>query len=696
MASLRLMIVLCLTTWVSATPDTTIFDPKGDHFDKVIFRPRRGHDAHRGSHGPHKGHHVPPKRNGSTPSGPNVSPKEKQPRPFFVFGDSLVDNGNNNFLITGARADLPPYGIDSKDHSPTGRFSNGLNIPDVISEFIGSEPTLPYLSPELTGQKLLIGANFASAGVGILNDTGFQFLNVLRMPLQLEYFKEYQQRLSLAIGDAQAKQHVNRALVLISLGGNDFVNNYYLYPGSARSQLMSLSDYVTYLIAEYRKILEKLYELGSRRVVVMGTGPLGCAPAERMQHSLTGDCAADLQAAAALFEPQLTRMIQDLNAKHHGDVFIAANTKLMHHDMITDPKAFGLGAENDPPPNPNIESTHRALFVFGDSLVDNGNNNYLATSARADSPPYGIDLPDHRPTGRFSNGLNLPDTIGELIGTGPVLPFLDPTLTGQNLLNGANFASAGIGILNDTGIQFVNIIRMPYQMDDFETYRNRLTDLIGIEKTKKLIDNALFLISCGGNDFVNNYFLIRYSLRSFQYKIPEYVPFIISEYEKILKRLYDLGARKVLVTGAGPLGCVPASLARFSKKGECAADLQQASELYNVQLVNMVSSLNKKIGSNVFITVQTHLLHLNFITNPKAFGFKTSQEACCGQGPYNGLGLCTPLSNLCKDRNAYVFWDAYHPSERANRLIAQEIFNGTKYMNPMNLSTLMAMDSNIV
>lgn len=56
----------------------------------------------------------------------------------------------------------------------------------------------------------------------------------------------------------------------------------------------------------------------------------------------------------------------------------------------------------------------RAFFVFGDSLVDNGNNNYLLTSARADSPPYGIDYPTHRPTGRFSNGLNIPDLISKL------------------------------------------------------------------------------------------------------------------------------------------------------------------------------------------------------------------------------------------------------------------------------------------
>ena len=46
-------------------------------------------------------------------------------------------------------------------------------------EQIGSESPLPYLSPELRGQKLLVGANFASAGIGILNDTGIQFVSNL-------------------------------------------------------------------------------------------------------------------------------------------------------------------------------------------------------------------------------------------------------------------------------------------------------------------------------------------------------------------------------------------------------------------------------------------------------------------------------------------------------------------------------------
>jgi len=75
-------------------------------------------------------------------------------------------------------------------------------------------------------------------------------------------------------------------------------------------------------------------------------------------------------------------------------------------------------------------------------------------------------------------------------------------------------------------------------------------------------------------------------------------------------------------------------------------------------------------------------------------GFVTAKVACCGQGPYNGLGLCTPLSNLCSNRGQYVFWDAFHPSEKANRLIVEEIMSGSKgYMNPMNLSTILALDA---
>jgi hypothetical protein len=54
---------------------------------------------------------------------------------YFIFGDSLVDNGNNNYIVSLARANYPPYGVDFPGGS-SGRFTNGLTTVDVIGNII--------------------------------------------------------------------------------------------------------------------------------------------------------------------------------------------------------------------------------------------------------------------------------------------------------------------------------------------------------------------------------------------------------------------------------------------------------------------------------------------------------------------------------------------------------------------------------
>ena len=54
------------------------------------------------------------------------------------------------------------------------------------------------------------------------------------------------------------------------------------------------------------------------------------------------------------------------------------------------------------------------MYVFGDSLVDVGNNNYLIfTLNLANYPPNGIDYPTKEATGRFCNGKNVADLLGK-------------------------------------------------------------------------------------------------------------------------------------------------------------------------------------------------------------------------------------------------------------------------------------------
>jgi phospholipase/lecithinase/hemolysin len=90
---------------------------------------------------------------------------------MYVFGDSLVDNGNNNNMLSLARANYRPYGVDFHE-GPPGRFTNGRTMVDFLSEMLGIRP--PLLPPYATAAPadLPRGVNFASGASGIRPETG--------------------------------------------------------------------------------------------------------------------------------------------------------------------------------------------------------------------------------------------------------------------------------------------------------------------------------------------------------------------------------------------------------------------------------------------------------------------------------------------------------------------------------------------
>lgn len=84
-----------------------------------------------------------------------------------------------------------------------------------------------------------------------------------------------------------------------------------------------------------------MYDLGARRVIVTGTGPLGCAPAEIAMRSTDGRCARELMRAADLFNPRVEKALKELNSQFGSDVFISANSNRMHFDFVMNPRAYG-------------------------------------------------------------------------------------------------------------------------------------------------------------------------------------------------------------------------------------------------------------------------------------------------------------------------------------------------------------------
>ncbi|KAK1296621.1 GDSL esterase/lipase [Acorus calamus] len=128
------------------------------------------------------------------------------------------------------------------------------------------------------------------------------------------------------------------------------------------------------------------------------------------------------------------------------------------------------------------EANVPAIFIFGDSTADVGNNDYLPTRARANFPYYGIDFPNGTATGRFSNGFNSADEIARKFGfkmsPPPFLVLKLEELRAQ-MSRGINFASGAAGIFDHTGSSFGTVLPMGLQVQHFATVSANLTASMG-------------------------------------------------------------------------------------------------------------------------------------------------------------------------------------------------------------------------
>ena len=71
-------------------------------------------------------------------------------------------------------------------------------------------------------------------------------------------------------------------------------------------------------------------------------------------------------------------------------------------------------------------------------------------------------------------------------------------------------------------------------------------------------------------------------------------------------------------------------------------------------------------------------------------GFEVVDKGCCGVGRNNGQVTCLPLQQVCDDRSKYIFWDAFHPTEAANIILARKSYNSKSHSDvyPMNIQQL--------
>ncbi|KAF3338618.1 GDSL esterase/lipase [Carex littledalei] len=233
---------------------------------------------------------------------------------LIVFGDSTVDAGNNNVLPTALKANFPPYGRDFMDtRKPTGRFSNGRVATDFYSEMYGLRSFVPaYLDPEYGIEDFAVGVCFASAGTGIDPATA-RVVSVIPLLKQVELFDEYQARLEGYLGAEMAKKTISEGVYVISIGTNDFIENYYAF-STPRVLEFTPERYVQFLIDLAREFIVQIYMLGARKIGFTGLSGMGCLPFERNRNPMWGSpCIETYNNIAIDFNSKLQQMTDELN-----------------------------------------------------------------------------------------------------------------------------------------------------------------------------------------------------------------------------------------------------------------------------------------------------------------------------------------------------------------------------------------------
>ncbi|KAJ4975870.1 hypothetical protein NE237_000976 [Protea cynaroides] len=314
-------------------------------------------------------------------------------------------------------------------------------------------------------------------------------------------------------------------------------------------------------------------------------------------------------------------------------------------------------------------------FIFGDSLVDNGNNNAIASVAKANYLPYGIDFPTGT-TGRFCNGRTTTDVIAQLLGFSDfILPYANAT--DKDLLTGVNFASAAAGIRDETGQQLGGRITMNGQVRNYQAAVNRVVNILGDQNTAAdHLSKCMYSVGMGSNDYLNNYFMPLVYSSSRRYTPEQYADVLIQQYSQQLRTLYNYGARKVAVTGVGQIGCSPNELAQNSPNGQtCVERINSANRLFNDRLISLVDEFNNNLDGAKFIYINVYGIFDDILKNPSANGFTVTNKGCCGVGRNNGQITCLPLQTPCPNRKEYIFWDAFHPTEAANVILGRRSYS---------------------
>jgi phospholipase/lecithinase/hemolysin len=165
---------------------------------------------------------------------------------------------------------------------------------------------------------------------------------VISLSQQLEYFKEYKERLKLAKGEAVADKIIAEALYVFSIGTNDFMVNYFFMP--VRSAEYTPQEYVNYMVGLAESAVHDIHELGARKIIFAGIPPFGCVPAMRtLNRDALGQCNEGYNQVALKYNAEIRATMGRLNGELGGSARVVyANVYDVPFDIIANPLGYSF------------------------------------------------------------------------------------------------------------------------------------------------------------------------------------------------------------------------------------------------------------------------------------------------------------------------------------------------------------------
>jgi phospholipase/lecithinase/hemolysin len=259
---------------------------------------------------------------------------------------------------------------------------------------------------------------------------------------------------------------------------------------------------------------------------------------------------------------------------------------------------------------PDSNSPFSAIYIIGDSLSDTGRTSAVLSQSGTSFPPV-----PYAP-GRMSNGAVWIEYFAPLVRLS------------YNPLDNFAWAGATTGTANTFALPNTGMLNQLKELR--ELYQLRLDP------------NALYVVFGGTNDFQLINLPLLENAAGVLNNATDNLTLIVHE-------LYQYGARNIVVVNIADLGTTP-----YSRSLQLSGFATQFSATFN-------RLLDQKLATLGFPIAKVNLFDLSrdFVDKPKKYGFTNVTDQS--------------FPDLTKGES-YLFWDQLHPTTRAHRYLADEIF----------------------